>query len=177
MKQNKNQSNLISLGTLGSTHGLKGEIKVHTQPNILEKKFKKNTSVFFFDGQEQKELVIENSSLFFPKITLKFKGIDRIEDVQFLKGKEIFKEKKELNLEKEEFLIKDLIGFNVANSSKNIIGVVKSFWIHGPYYNLDILFKENDKIFNVPFISEFIEEIDSRNKTVYLKNNYKDLIS
>ena len=163
------KSNLLSIGTLNNTHGLKGELSVLTDNSLLDQKFKKNQKITYLENEIEKTLTIQSWRAIGKKIVLKFKEFDNINDVLFLKNKEIFVERENIKLEEGEVILSDLIGFSVFDSDEKMLGKIVDFWNNGSYTNIDIFINKNDKIKNIPLLEEFVSKIDSSNKKVLLK--------
>ena len=80
---------LLQVGVISSTHGIRGEVKVFPttdDPN----RFKKLKQVILDTGREQKDLEIEGVKFFKQFVILKFKGIDNINDIEKYKGKSLY---------------------------------------------------------------------------------------
>ena len=102
------------VGAITSTHGLQGEVKVFPTTDDPAK-FKKLKKVYLQDGAGMTELEIAGVKFFKNMVILKFRGHDRIEDVQPYKGKDLYVPRKDaVKLEKDEYYIADLIGLSVV---------------------------------------------------------------
>ena len=106
--------NLLKVGVITSTHGLKGEVKVFPTTDDA-KRFKKLKEVLLDTGKEKIVLSIEQVKFFKQLVILKFKGIDDIGDVQKYRGKDLFVTRENaVKLKKGEYFIADLIGVKVV---------------------------------------------------------------
>ena len=79
---------LLRVGVISSTHGVRGEVKVYPttdDPN----RFKKLKKVVLDTGREHLELEISGVKFFKNQVILKFKGIDNINDIEKYKGKDL----------------------------------------------------------------------------------------
>ncbi len=156
----------ISIGKILNFHGIKGEAKVGYS-NLAQLKGAK--TVHMLDNEEPLELEIlwvkeaKNFAI------VKFKDIDDINDLIQYKGQRIFVAKKDaLNkLQKDEFLINDLIGCSVYQENE-IIGKVVNVSTNGTQ---DLLNIENNlhQIKLVPFVNEFFPSVDIENKKIKIK--------
>ena len=80
--------NLLRVGVISSTHGVRGEVKVF--PTTDEKEsFKKLKTVLLDTGKEQISLEIEGVKFFKNMVILKFKGYDNINDMERYRGKDL----------------------------------------------------------------------------------------
>ena len=102
------------VGAITGTHGLHGEVRVFPTTDDPAK-FKKLKKVYLQDGPDMTELEIAGVKFFKNMVILKFRGYDRIEDVQSCKGKDLYVPRENaVKLEKDEYYIADLIGLNVV---------------------------------------------------------------
>ena len=88
---------LLQVGVISSTHGVRGEVKVFPTTDDV-KRFKKLKKVILDTGKEQLPLEIEGVKFFKQFVILKFRGIDNINDIEMYKGRDCgFPEKKPRN--------------------------------------------------------------------------------
>ena len=112
------------VGAVSSTHGLQGEVKVFPTTDDPGK-FKKLKKVYLQDGDALRELEIEKARFFKNMVILKFRGYDRIEDVQLFRGKDLYVPRKDaVKLEKDEYYIADLTGLTVVLEDGTVLGTL-----------------------------------------------------
>ena len=161
------KANYISIGKITNFFGIKGEAKVGYDN---ENQIKKAKSVLMLDDESQIELKIKSIRFHKNFAILKFDGIDDINDLLQYKGQRIFVANAEaLNkLEKDEFLIQDLIGCIVFNEDNEKIGEVVNISTNS---SQDLLNIKNGfgKIDMVPFVNEFFPVVDIKNKKIIIK--------
>lgn len=158
----------LYIGKLVNTHGIKGEVR-------LISNFKHKSKVFvtgfkFYVGKEKKEFIIESYRKHKQFDMVVFKDNHDINLVEHLKGSFVYINKSDLILNKNEFLAVDLIGFNVIINDK-LIGVVDNV-IETPANEVLVL----DNNVMIPYVKAFINNIDEKNKRVYV-NDVKGLLS
>ena len=73
--------NMLRVGVITSTHGVRGEVKVFPTTDDA-KRFKKLKTVILDTGKGQTTLEIEQVKFFKNMVILKFKGYDNINDVE-----------------------------------------------------------------------------------------------
>ena len=115
---------LLQVGILSSTHGVRGEMKVFptTDDNA---RFKKLKSVLLDTGRDLLQIEIESVKFFKQFVIIKFKGYDSINDIEKYKGKSIFVTRKDaVKLKKDEYFIADLIGIKVIDDADVELGVI-----------------------------------------------------
>ena len=163
----KEKNNLVWLGTIVNTHGIKGEVRVLSNSDDISNKFKINNKIFYYDNQNNVcELIINSMRLHKNFILITFVDYININDIMFIKGKKIYSIKEELN--DDEFYFEDTIGQKVYNQENKLIGVVDSIMNQGPYNSLIIKLK-NGKTTNVPIIEEFKVEFNKEKQKINIK--------
>ena len=116
---------LLKVGVITSTHGVRGEVKVFPTTDDVNR-FKKLKQVKLFTGKEYLPLEIESVKFFKNMVILKFKGLNLIEDVEKYRQKDLYVERKDaVKLKKDEYFIADLIGVQVFGEDGALIGMLK----------------------------------------------------
>ena len=150
-------------GTIVGFHGLQGEVKVRpiaNKPEILADVTTVQTAeTKFYDAID---LTIR--SIHFDKrmYYLAFEGFPDRTSVEHLMGAELMTwEDQILELEEEEFWVKDLIGMKVINQAGESIGEVVDI-IYGGNDILEIHRPEDpiEKTILVPFVKTLVPEVD-----------------
>lgn len=116
---------LLKVGVISSTHGIKGEVKVFPTTDD-PKRFRKLKDVLLDSGKEKKNLKIQEVKFFKKFVILKFEGIDNINDVEKYKGSNLYVTRDQaVKLQKDEYFIADLIGLSVKAQEQNLEGTLK----------------------------------------------------
>ncbi len=154
--------NKIFVGVITSTHGIKGELKVKSDFELKEKVFKKGFKIRVDD--KICEITSFRRHKDYEMIT-----IDNVFDINLVTEclrKKIYICREDLGLKNNEYLMNDLIGFSVYDSDE-LIGEVIDI-----RYNIisKFIYVEGSKNFYIPFIDEFIKEVDLLNKKIITKN-------
>ena len=162
-----NSKKYISIGKIVNFHGIKGEAKIGFDN---ENQIKNAKNVFMLDDKSKCELNIKSIRFHKNFAIVKFDEIDDINDLLQFKGQRIFIEKQEAikKLEKDEYLIQDLIGCIVFNVEGEKIGEVVNISTNS---SQDLLNIKNliGQVFLVPFVNEFFPEVDIKNKKITIK--------
>lgn len=117
--------NLLRVGVITSTHGVRGEVKVFPTTDDMNR-FKKLKTVILDTGKEHKTLNIESVKFFKNMVILKFKGFDNINDVEMWRQKDLLITRDQaVKLSPDENFIVDLIGLTVMTDEGEILGVMK----------------------------------------------------
>lgn len=115
---------LLKVGAIASTHGIKGEVKVFPMTDDV-RRFKKCKELLLDTGKEKRVMEVEGVKFFKQFVILKFKGYDSINDIEPYKGKELYVTRENaVPLKKDEYFIADLIGLHVKDEAGNEIGIL-----------------------------------------------------
>lgn len=117
--------NLLRVGVITSTHGVRGEVKVFPTTDDMNR-FKKLKTVILDTGKEHKTLNIEQVKFFKNMVILKFKGLDNINDVEMWRQKDLLITRDQaVKLSPDENFIVDLIGLAVVTDEGENLGELK----------------------------------------------------
>lgn len=116
---------MLKVGVITSTHGVRGEVKVFPTTDDVNR-FKKLKRVMLDTGKEMLTLEIAGVKFFKNMVILKFKGIDNVDDVQKYRQKDLYVARKDaVKLYKDEYFIADLIGIEVYEEDGRKVGILK----------------------------------------------------
>ena len=158
---------LIKVGKIVNTHGLKGELKVLSTFELKNVVFKKNSSVII----NKKEYVIDSSRDNIKHILVKLKDLNDINQVEHLKGFDIYIKRDNLKLKENEYILDDLIGLEIILNDEYAGKVMNYQDGINP-----LLIIDNDKKYYIPIKGDFIKSVDLKNKKIYANDNTKELI-
>lgn len=117
--------NLLQVGVISSTHGIRGEVKVFPTTDDV-KRFKKLKNVILDTGKQQLSLEVEGVKFFKQFAILKFKGIDNINDIEMYKGKSLLVTREHaVKLQRDEYFITDMIGMEVYLEDETLFGILE----------------------------------------------------
>lgn len=156
---------MLKVGVITSTHGVKGEVKVFPTTDDA-KRFKQLKHVILDTGMEKLTLEIEGVKFFKNMVILKFKEIDNIDDVQKYRQMDLYVERKNaVKLHKDEYFIADLIGIEVFEEDDKFVGKLTDVLITGAndVYVVELAegFSDSEqKEVLLPAIAECIRNID-----------------
>ena len=159
---------LLTVGKIAQTFGIKGEVKVYVTSSFSSIRFKKgNTLLIKDDLNNNVSLEIENAyrkdANFY---IVKFKDFDDANQSEELKSKELFAIKDNNILKENEYFYSDLIGLNCFDENNNPIGKVVKIEEFPAQITLRISF--NNKEYFVPFNDFFVKEVSIENKTLII---------
>lgn len=156
---------LLQVGVITSTHGVRGEVKVFpTTDNPA--RFKKLKQVILDTGKEQIDLEIAGVKFFKNMVILKFKGIDNINDVEKYRQKGLFVTREHaVKLKKDEYFIADLIGLQVTSDEGEALGEISDVLQTGANDVYVIKTPEGEEIL-LPAIKDCVKAVDIEGKTM-----------
>lgn len=116
--------NLLRVGVISSTHGLKGEVKIFPTTDDPAR-FKKLKEAIIDAGREQITVHPESVKFFKQFVIVKFKEFNTIEEVERFKANDLLVTRENaVKLKKDEYFIADLIGLNVVTDQGEDFGVI-----------------------------------------------------
>lgn len=154
---------LLQVGIITSTHGLKGEVKIYPTTDDVNR-FKKLKDVILDIGNSTLTLEIESVKFFKQYVILKFKGIDNINDVEKYRQKNLYVTRSNaVKLSKDEYFIADLVGLKIIDETEQDIGILKDVIETGAndVYAIEMT---NGQELLLPAIKQCILEINLENQ-------------
>ena len=116
--------NMLQVGAITSTHGLQGEVKVFPTTDD-PKRYNQLKEVWLDTGKEKVNLKVERVRYFKQFVIVKFRGFDRIEDVERFVKKSLYVTRDQaVRLKKDEYFVADLIGLRVMNEDGSSLGIL-----------------------------------------------------
>lgn len=150
-----------------SASGSEGFLNLRIFTDFPEKLFDLKKVYIDFFGNKKKiwvEKVLQTNKSF----RIKFKDFDSFRDLQVFIGRDIFiQETDAANLPEGNFFIHDLIDSTVWQNDK-CLGNIKEV-LKLPANDVFVIFDEKGNELLFPFVMEFIEEFDIKNKKLILK--------
>ena len=148
----------INIGKIVNTHGIKGELRILSDFKYKDKVFKKDFK--FYIGKDKEELIVNSYRYhkIFDMVT--FNDLNDINLVLKYKGKEVYINEEDLDLDGEIY-IDNLIGYKVVVGTKDI-GVVTDVM----HMKANDILRVNDIL--IPYVKEFIIKIEDN--TIYVKD-------
>ncbi len=116
---------LLQVGVITQTHGVRGEVKVFPTTDDPQR-FKGLKHVLLDTGRETLSLEIEQVKFFKQYVILKFKEYNNINDVEKYKRCPLLVTREDaVELEEDEYFIADMIGMKVLTEDGNAFGILK----------------------------------------------------
>ncbi len=159
---------LLQVGTITSTHGIKGAVKVFPTTDD-PKRFCKLRQVILDDGKSKKKLEISGVRFFKNLVILKFKGIDDINEVEKYKKATLWVTREDaVPLDENEYFIADLIGLSVVTEEGEELGTLTDVMQTGAN-DVYVVTKGGEELL-IPAIRECVKKVDLENQvmTIFL---------
>lgn len=146
---------MLRVGVITSTHGIRGEVKVFPTTDDVNR-FKKIKKVFLEVGKEYKELKISSVKFFKNMVIIKFEGLNNINDVERFRQLSLYVTREDaVKCEEGEYFIADLIGLQVVTDTGETLGILKDVLQTGAN-DVYIVEMENKKEVLLPAIKDCI---------------------
>ncbi|MGL4344132.1 MAG: ribosome maturation factor RimM [Cellulosilyticaceae bacterium] len=156
---------LLSIGKIVNTHGVRGEMRVKPITDKIET-FDQIKTVYVV-GRETKTYEIASVRGHKGFILMKLKGIETMTDAELLKNSEIKIERKDaIPLESDEYYISDLYDMNVVTEEGRALGIIKDILFTGSNDVYVIKRPQEEKDLLIPAIKQCIKKIDLANNTM-----------
>ena len=156
---------LLQVGIITSTHGVRGEVKVYPTTDD-PRRFRRLKEVFLDTGKEKMNLEIEGVKFFKQFVILKFKGLDNINDIEKYRQKSLYVTRKNaVRLQRDEYFIADLIGLKVQDEDGKELGTVKDVIETGANDVFEVEMADGKSLL-LPAIKQCILNVDVENGTM-----------
>lgn len=150
---------MLQVGVITGTHGLKGEVKVFPTTDDKER-FLELEDVFLDTGDEMLELKVEYVKFFKKFVFVKFEGYDDINQVEKYKRCPLLVSREDaVPLEEDEYYIADLLGMTIMDDSGVTIGKLENVIETGANDVYEVLTEDGRRIL-LPAIKDCILDVD-----------------
>ena len=159
----------LQVGKIVNTHALQGEVKVVSNSDFKEDRFKKgSTLVIDFNG-EHVEVVVATHRVHKGADLLKFKHLNSINDVEKYKGCALLVSTDDLEeLEENEFYYFEIIGCEVVTTDGEKIGEISEILETGAN-DVWVVKRQGQKDALIPYIEDVVKDVDIDTKTVTIQ--------
>ena len=162
---------LLQVGVITSTHGIRGEVKVFPTTDD-NNRFKKLKDCFIELKNELVPVKANGCKFFKNMVILHFEGIDNINDVEKYKQCKLFVDREHaVPLDEDEYFMTDLIDMQVVTEDDEMVGTLKEIIPTGAN-DVYVVVDEKGKELLLPAIKECILSVDIelRRMRVHLMN-------
>ena len=150
--------NLLQVGVITTTHGIRGEVKVFPTTDD-PRRFEELPSILLDTGKELCELEMQRVKYFKQFVILKFRDVHDINEIEPYKGKSLYVTRDmAVPLEENEYYIADLIGMDVFLEDGSLFGRIKDVLETGA--NDVYIVQTQEKEVLIPAIKDCILQVD-----------------
>lgn len=165
------EANLRLVGKIKDAHSLKGEVYViifskdaSWSPKLREIFIKKNET-----DKIEKAIEVVNVKKHKDGVILKLAGINNRNESEALKSYLIYIHEEILTSKPgEDIYLNEIEGFEVFNFEE-FVGEIVSFRNYGAHDNLIVENKEQNKTYEIPFVEEFLVDIDFDGEQIFME--------
>ena len=166
---------LLQVGVITSTHGVRGEVKVFptTDDNA---RFKKLKDCYLEYKNEMLPIKVQGAKFFKNMVILKFDGIDNINDVEkYRRATLLVTRENAVPLAENEYFIADLIGLSAVSDEGEELGTITDVLQTGANDVYVVTTPQKEEIL-VPAIRECIlaVDLDARRMQIHLLPGLRD---
>ncbi len=156
---------LLRIGVITTTHGLRGEVKVFPTTDDV-RRFDDCDEVILIKNQEYIPLHVERVKYFKNLVIVKFKEFNHINEVELFRKCDIMVTREHaVPLEEGEYFFCDMIGAKVSEEDGTPVGIVKDILETGAN-NVFVIGTEDGREVLFPSIPECIRSIDVEKKEI-----------
>lgn len=158
------KNNLIEIGKIVNTHGIRGEVKI--QPWCDDPYIFDELEYLVIDGKEYE--IIKNRMHKNCQI-VQLSDITNMNDAELLRNKIVMVEREVFELPEGRYFVADIIGMSVKEEDGRVLGIVEDVIKTGSndVYSLRDTF--NKKPILIPVIDGVVLETDTENKCITVR--------
>jgi 16S rRNA processing protein RimM len=151
----------LNVGKIVNTHGIRGEVRVISQTDFPELRYKKGAKLTLFqEGKQPLKLTIASHRKHKNFDLLTFEGYLTINDVEkFRDGILKVSEYDLTDLEENEYYYYEIIGLHVLDENGELLGTIKEILSPGAN-DVWVVQRKGKKDALIPYIDSVVKEID-----------------
>ncbi len=160
----------VTIAKLLSTHGLKGQFRCFCLTSFPKERFQLRRKLTLHNGKtgERKDVTLNYVRTKGDILVLGFDEITTIEEAEGFVKWELDINKEDAPIPDDHYRIADLVGCVVyEDENGQALGEIKDVFSYSPTWTIRVK-REEQKDFFVPFVDEFIKEVDTDNKKVVI---------
>ena len=154
---------LICIGKIINTHGIRGEVKIESYSDFDAQRYRKGNTVYVYAEGSYLPFTVASYRVHKSYPLVAFAGLGNINDVEKYKGCDVFFEKAQREaLPAGEYYREDLIGLTVQDTEGDLLGkVIDIEETNGAQNNLRIRL-DGGRTVLVPYVPQFVAGIDTQ---------------
>lgn len=151
------KNNLQYIGKITGTFGIKGELKIYSESDFKDFRFRVGAKLILKKARLEKEVTVSSMRYNQKFLLITVDNLNNINDVIDLVGLDIYTTE-EPPLDDDEFYVDDLINLKVFNEKGEYLGIVNDV-ISIPSNDILEVLNDEQKLL-IPYIDDFIVSID-----------------
>jgi len=156
----------LKVGKIVNTHALQGEVRVISNSDFKEARFKAGAKLFISYNGQNIPVTVKNHRVNKNFDLLKFVGINHINDVVQYKGCELLVDATNLaKLDAEEFYFHEIIGCAVKTTDDLVLGEISDILQTGAN-DVWVVQRNGEKDVLIPYTYDVVKAVDIENKIV-----------
>lgn len=155
--------NYVYIGKFEGTHGIKGEIKLKSNFEYINRVLKENFALYI--GEEKIKETFKKFRIHKEKYLIILKDLEDINLIEKYINKKVYVLKEDLLLEQGQLVYEDYIGMNCYYNEKYLGKIIDIVNCGNNNYVIEV--KDKKEIL-IPFNDNFIEKTNDKN--IYFKN-------
>ena len=147
----------LECGAISNTHGINGAVKVFNQCDdpetlaSLENVYVEQLGVY-------RKLTVTSASVYKDTVIFTFEGIDTIDKAARLKGRTLFADREDFELDEGDYFLADIIGLKVVDAdSGKVYGVIENVNTNSAQLLYEV--KTENGIRLLPAVDAFIKNV------------------
>ena len=149
----------VYLGKIVNTHGIKGELRIRSDFELKGQVFVPGFKIYVGDLKQEEEIVSYRHHKEFDMVVLK--GYNNINEVLDMVKSNVYVKRSDL-VNKNDYIMDDLIGFKVLSDGKMVGSVID--YVYNKSNTLLVVM--GNRKFYVPMEDVYIKKIDTVNKEI-----------
>jgi 16S rRNA processing protein RimM len=155
---------LVKIGIIVNTFGIRGELKINPLTDFAEKRFKADQQLYICKDEKFEPVVVKSFRMHKGFALVLFHGLENINLVEKYKNCEIFIAKDDVHkLNKGEYYYFELKGCAVYSDNK-FIGTVSG--VDSGYQTILRIGNDEGKQVLIPYVDAFIKNVNIENKRI-----------
>lgn len=162
-------SDLLVVGKIVNTHGIKGEVRVISSTDFPERRYAPGATLIVKHDHSDEEIAVTVTGHRTHKQfdLLRFEGYHSINDVERFKGATLYVRKDDLDdeLGEHEYYYYEIIGCTVVTEEGERLGKVKEIFQTGAN-DVWVVEREGKKDLLIPYIEDVVKEVNVEKKEI-----------
>ena len=153
----------LEAGQIVNTHGIRGAVRI--KPWSDDAEFLRLFDRFFIDGRE---VAVRSSVVHKGMLLCELAGVDSVEQAIPLKGKTVFIDRDDVELEEGRYFVQDLLGLRVIDEKQGELGQIADV-LNLPASDVYVVKNADGREWMIPVVDEFVGEVDLEAGTVQVR--------